>query len=530
MRELGDALRFFATDLHGGSVHSAALANPRELPPQIVAIVLMIVIAFAAMVRMRLLDLPLERDEGEYAYAGQLLLQGVPPYSQAYNMKFPGMYVAYAAIMAVFGQTVTAIRLGLLIANAATIVLLYFLARRLFGSVAGLIAAAAYAIFSLEPGLLGLYAHATHFVNLFVVAALFLLARDRSRFEILAAGALLGIAILIKQQAAAFALFALLWTRFRRAGYLIGGGAIVGAIAAAALWLSGVFPRFWLWTIRYAREYVTSAAASQGLELFMMTTRPIFYFAPLMWLMAAAGLVVLFFKKQQWQFVVGYTIAAVVAIAPGFYFREHYFIVLLPPAAILVAIAVVSGPRIIAPAAFAIAVVTSLMRMWGLLFALDSNAITKYVFPSNPFLETVEVANYLKDHTEENDRIAVLGSEPEIFFYARRKSATGYIYTYPLMEKQRFAHQMQEEMIAEIERARPKYLVMVGNAPSWLRRPDSDMTIFNWEQSEVQRAWTLEGIADIMPNGTTYAWGVDAQSYRPRGSNVILVYRVRSTL
>ena len=126
-RRIEDAFRAYISsvrqtwnDLRGESVHSAALANPRERP-QIVAIVLMIVIAFAAIVRTRLLDLPLERDEGEYAYAGQLLLQGVPPYSQAYNMKFPGMYVAYAAIMAVFGQTVTAIRLGLLIANAATI-------------------------------------------------------------------------------------------------------------------------------------------------------------------------------------------------------------------------------------------------------------------------------------------------------------------------------------------------------------------------------------------------------------------------
>ena len=46
--------------------------------------------ALVALVRMRLVDLPLERDEGEYAYAGQLLLQGVPPYELAYNMKFPG--------------------------------------------------------------------------------------------------------------------------------------------------------------------------------------------------------------------------------------------------------------------------------------------------------------------------------------------------------------------------------------------------------------------------------------------------------
>ena len=48
--------------------------------------------------------MPLERDEGEYAYAGQLILQGIPPYELAWNMKFPGVYVAYAALMSVFGQ------------------------------------------------------------------------------------------------------------------------------------------------------------------------------------------------------------------------------------------------------------------------------------------------------------------------------------------------------------------------------------------------------------------------------------------
>jgi len=58
-----------------------------------------------AFVRLRLLNFPLERDEGEYAYAGQLILQGIPPYELAYNMKFPGTYLAYAFIMALFGQT-----------------------------------------------------------------------------------------------------------------------------------------------------------------------------------------------------------------------------------------------------------------------------------------------------------------------------------------------------------------------------------------------------------------------------------------
>ena len=82
--------------------------------------------------RLRLRETPLERDEGEYAYAGQLILQGIPPYSLACNMKLPGTYAAYAAIMAVFGQTIGGIRLGLLLINAATVLLLYLLGRRLF--------------------------------------------------------------------------------------------------------------------------------------------------------------------------------------------------------------------------------------------------------------------------------------------------------------------------------------------------------------------------------------------------------------
>ena len=77
-------------------------------------------------IRIRLLGIPLSRDEGEYAYAGQLMLQGVPPYKLAYNMKFPGTYAAYAMIMSIFGQTVTGIHVGLLLINAATITLIFF--------------------------------------------------------------------------------------------------------------------------------------------------------------------------------------------------------------------------------------------------------------------------------------------------------------------------------------------------------------------------------------------------------------------
>src|SRR5436853_5934879 len=99
--------------------------------------ILLVVVIFFGVIRWRLADVPLERDEGEYAYAGQLILDGVPPYTLEYNMKFPGTYYAYAGMEAIFGQTPRGIREGLLLVNVATIVLIFLLGRRLIGDAGG---------------------------------------------------------------------------------------------------------------------------------------------------------------------------------------------------------------------------------------------------------------------------------------------------------------------------------------------------------------------------------------------------------
>ena len=46
-------------------------------------VLLLAVIVLFSLIRFRLLDMPHERNEGEYAYEGQLLLEGTPPYQLA---------------------------------------------------------------------------------------------------------------------------------------------------------------------------------------------------------------------------------------------------------------------------------------------------------------------------------------------------------------------------------------------------------------------------------------------------------------
>src|ERR1700733_6841410 len=93
-------------------------------------LMVLLVLLFVGFIRFRLLDIPLERDEGEYAYAGQLILQGIPPYELVYNMKLPGTYFAYALGMAVFGQTIAGIHLTLMVANSLTIIFVFLLGRK----------------------------------------------------------------------------------------------------------------------------------------------------------------------------------------------------------------------------------------------------------------------------------------------------------------------------------------------------------------------------------------------------------------
>jgi hypothetical protein len=95
-------------------------------------IFLFFIILSTSIFRLRLINVPLERDEGEYAYIGQLILDGTPPYTEAYNMKFPGIYFIYAGILWLFGQTHTAIHFCLLLVNVLTIILLFFFARNAY--------------------------------------------------------------------------------------------------------------------------------------------------------------------------------------------------------------------------------------------------------------------------------------------------------------------------------------------------------------------------------------------------------------
>ncbi len=519
------------------------------------------VLAFVVFVRLRLAGVPLERDEGEYAYAGRLILQGIPPYSIAYNMKFPGTYYAYAVIMAIFGRTTTGIHVGLLCVNAATILLVFALGRRLLGDLAGAVSAASFAILALDRQVLGVFAHATHFVILAAMAGLLVLLRaiERDRtWGFFWSGVLFGVAVLMKQHAIFYLPFAaalVFWSagsdetsipaaKARRLGLLTLGALVPVTAVLLMLLAEGVFQRFWFWTFQYASAYVSEVPLWRAWTMFTAAIEKVTEKTLAVWALGVLGAVALWtlrWDRRAKLVVTGLLVASALSVCPGFWFRAHYFILILPAIALLTGVAIASLRQLLetklshrAARAAALAVIVAVIGTYVImerdyLFDMSTRDLSRSRFGNNPFIEAVEIAKYIQDHTDKDDRIAVMGSEPEIYFYADRKGATGYIYTYALMEVQPFAKTMQQEMIREIEAVHPKYLVFSWIDVSWMAQPNSDRGIVDWGRSYVRDCYEPVGVADIFSDKETrMLWDDALKGYATVSPNLVFTCRRKS--
>jgi hypothetical protein len=440
-----------------------------------VAVVLVLVLV--AAVRIRLRFMPLDRDEGESAYAGQLVLQGIPPYRLAYNVKFPGAYAAYALIFAVGGQAPAAIHVGIAVVTTLTALLLYRIARTRLDETAGVVASTAFAVLAASPSLSGLAGHAPHFCVLFATAALGLLWPIASGITTVAAaagGLCLGLGVLMTPYGAVFALAGLVWVATtarsrRRAVFAFAlGAALPLAVTGFLLWRAGVVETFWLWAIRHAR------------------------------------------------------------------FRDHDFLLGLPAVSLLVGVGVSMARRLRGQGGLS-------WPAWIYAFTLSAAAYAhrdiwleatpmqaaRSLHPGDPLIESEPLADYIRSSSTPQARVAVLGSEPQIYFLSHRLAASGYLHMYPLMAPQPFARRMQEDMIQDIEAARPEYVVLVSCRSSWVRRPDSATVVFEWWSRLFAPQYDRVAAAILDPNGgpTRYLWGADAAELEEVPADAALVYR-----
>src|SRR5262249_10351980 len=106
------------------------------------------------------------RDEGEYAYIAQRVLQGELPYRDAFDQKPPGVFLAYLLPVRLYGTSVSAIHVTMYVWTALAAVFVYLIGRRLTGPTAAAFAVLIFAYLTIEPSWMATAANTEQFMLL----------------------------------------------------------------------------------------------------------------------------------------------------------------------------------------------------------------------------------------------------------------------------------------------------------------------------------------------------------------------------
>ena len=300
-----------------------------------VAWLLLAVLAFVAL-RVPVLSMPLERDEGEYAYIAWRLLEGDVPYRDGFNQKPPGVFAVYAAAIAAFGRSVEGIRLLLHLWTAASAALLFLLVRRLADPVAAAGAVLFFAVASVDPRLSALAANTELFMLLPLVGSVLCLERALASGAPrwwLACGALAAAALWFKQVAATQALWIGLValfaagsvpaSRWARLGWLALGALAVVLPGLALFAAAGALPELADAVVLHNLAYAGRRSFSEGLDNLWGALQSQAPGLALLWLAAALGLVLPTRRPKTRALLGGWLLASALGVAVGWQFRPH---------------------------------------------------------------------------------------------------------------------------------------------------------------------------------------------------------------
>ncbi len=441
----------------------------------------------ALVLRLPLLHLPLERDEGAYATVATLWQHGAVPYRDAWDHKPPLIYLLYRLLPLGGATTAWTLRtwgtgyfmLGLL--------LVYWIGRRLWDRPTATVAMLLYAVAGSAFVLQGVVLNTEQALVVPALAALWCLLRwiEVGRWQTATwFGVCLAAVALIKPTAVPLLVpLLLLGWRPRQPLLasivaLMGGAAVVIVPFALYFLLQGAWPAMLFALITYNARYlrVSQGQLSTG-ELLNMAAP----FAPLA-LVALGGVALslptgrrLDGQTRQRLALVGWTLAFAIAALASLRAYVHYYYPMLPGLALLTAPTLLwlvrqpHGPGLLQrlahwttplalTAVLLVPLVTGNLRVAAQTPAQQSVAL--YSDDGQLFADAEQVAAYIQAHSAPNTRLFVWAAEPEIYVLAQRQPASRYVYDYPLVLFPELGGGLQ----TELQRTPPAMVVVYAGA------------------------------------------------------------------
>jgi hypothetical protein len=476
-----------------------------------------IIILLYVAVRTNLVDIPLDRDEGTFGYMGQLVLNHQMPYKDGLDHKPPLIFYLYSAALLLAPPTSRGIHLFLHIYNFITLVALYVLAKTCFRSTAaGMWSAFVYAIFSSSPVIQGFTASTEMFMLLPIILSLLfsvLAGRGKSALYAFLSGLCGALACWTKQVAAFSVAFASIWlavtcirNRDSRGalGLLIwwlSGAAGTSILIIGYFYFKGLFNEFTYWSFTHNLYYGARLTLAEKTSMFFDWLG---IFMREDFILVTVGLLYSIFvavrKDVRGYFVLGFFVASLLGTIPGFAYR-HYFAQLAPAVSLLAGFAFSEIVRLIPARGKAAAMLVCGALIIGIpivvnrSFYLENNPnkISRDFFGLNPFPESADVAAFISENSAPDDRIFIFGSEPQILFYAQRRSATPFVHVYPLMFVHPGYREMQESLLKDVMTNDPKFILFVLVPTSTLWDGKADLSFVENLKAFVAKNYLLAG-------------------------------------
>jgi 4-amino-4-deoxy-L-arabinose transferase-like glycosyltransferase len=496
-----------------------------RLPPWQDLLILGLILALSFGLRWPFRDVSLIRDEGEYAYAGQQILQGAVPYRDIYNQKTPFAFYWMALVQWLAGPELPALRVATTLYGLITTVAMYLLARRLFGSPAGLVAALAFTLMTFDQCGITHSASTEFFMLLWMVVALFFWYRgrqDHRAWPLVLAGVAAGVAYQTKQSGvlllAFFALDGILSAvryRPRLSGYRLSRQAAL-VVLGFAVGLGLTLACFaWQGALReyvectWTRNWQYVGRRHRGWMHFITLGRQVLNEVPGpdrgFWIWGSAGLVGLaisplvhpFFRKSSrtqltrsgsaGETIDGRDLWILQVLCTGFALLGgvpfiHYWEPLIVPLSLGNVAAARWLFRLAARSDFSLVVrgglALVLVAPW---FPPLLNGAALLNMPESQKMKRKELAvlfgarqaaQYLAEHTSPDESILIIGSEPEIYYYANRRACTRLVFVYPMTGEYSYAAQLREEFEKDLIIQHPRYVLFVNNGASLMEDPE----------------------------------------------------------
>jgi len=422
--------------------------------------------AIFLIIRAHSFNMPFERDEGGYAYVAHFLSKGLVPYKDSFDQKPPLIYLIYyisdligyrmlwvpRAIAAVFALTAS--------------FMLYFIGKKEFSPNAGKKAMWFFLAFLTIPAITPYSANTEIFMLTPLVGAFLIYIYWKNKksywpwywFSVLSSLAIMFKPICIPTIAYIFTIWFFssvpdknkLSSIFKK--FLISIAGFLTVLLPILLWLSitNSLKKFFEIVVLYNFSYSKISNINLVIILLILITA-----------ISAFKYIKLKGKSLFW-FYSGILASSFLFIYQSPIF--HYYLLTIPFISLAIAYSLeklssFSKSSLFNSAIFLVGLLMIVLPNAKSIFASKEQLVTLTYDKSNPFLESVIVGEELNKHSSPNDLVLMAGHEPQVLYYADRKSASRFIYLYTLLIPSTKRAEYENKYINDIENKNPKFVI-----------------------------------------------------------------------